>query len=316
MDLKKNGFLIGICAGLVVALGVFGALVFPAWTAASEKKDTVTTQYGTTLQQISTGRDVPTAQWNKGLEDHSAAVDKASKDVFGFFNESDKALEKWFDDKEPMKGVLMSRATDGILQMLRDLRTAMGPENVPKDGTALFNEAKILGFEFEVSANVKEDTEEKRKWMRYYNIHAKVKDALIEAAAKRFYKVQFSKVSGPPEITQKHNEREITNQLGTTIPFVVEASFLWKDIPTFTNAIVKYDPAKPGPMFRIVVMHVERDLFAAYMPKAEIPEDVDKELFDSGKWKPDESKIIEPALKVTLLVEAYNFNIPAERLAK
>jgi hypothetical protein len=269
-----------------------------------------------TLQQISTGRDVPTTQWVKGLEDHSASVDKASKDVFGFFNESDKALERWFDDKEPMKGVLMSRATDGILQMLKDLRAAIGPENVPKDGAARFNDQKILGFEFEDSANVREDTEEKRKWMRYYNIHAKVKDALIEAQAKRFYKVQFSKVAGPPEVTQKQNEREITNLLGTTIPFVVEASFLWKDIPTFTNAIVRFDPAKPGPMFRIVVLHIERDLSGAYMPKAEIPEDVDKELFDSGKWKPDESKIVEPALRVTLLVEAYNFNIPAERLAK
>ncbi|MEK7467445.1 MAG: hypothetical protein AAB074_08530 [Planctomycetota bacterium] len=308
MDFKKNGFLIGICAGLVVALGVFGALVFPAWTASAEQKERVTGQFGPTLQTISTGREVPTAQWVKGLEDHAASLDKESKSLYGFFDASDKALERWFDDKEPQKGVLMSRATDGIQQMLKDLRTAIGDGNVPADGKAIFNDQKVLGFEFPLSADVQDTPDEKRRWMRVYNIHARVKDALIEAQAKRFYKVQFSKVAGPPEVTQKQNERVITNDLGMTIPFVIDASFLWKDIPAFTNAIVKYDPAKPGPMFRIAVMKVERDTF--YRPEAEVKVDVTQAEIDAG-WK--EPVLPEPALRVTLLVEAYNFNFAPGR---
>jgi hypothetical protein len=303
VDFKKNGFLIGICAGLVVALGIFGALVFPAWSASGEQKDRVTGQFGPTLQTISTGRDVPTQQWVSGLEAHAASVDKESKALYGFFETSDKALERWFDDKEPQKGVLMSRATDGIQQMLKDLRAALGDGNVPADGKAIFNEQKILGFEFPLSADVQDNPDEKRRWMRCYNIHARMKDALIEAKAQRFYKVQFSKVAGPPEITAKQNERIITNDLGMTIPFVIDASFLWKDIPAFTNAIVRFDPAKPGPMFRIVVMKVERDLF--YPVQAEMKEDVDEATYNSGAWKPKD--VAEPALRVTLLVEAYNF---------
>ncbi len=312
MDLKKNGFLVGIVAGLVVAGGILGALVVPAWSAAGEEKDKVTNSFGNDLKAITTGAQVPTQQWVDGLNAHAQSVSEESKKLYTFFNASDVALERWFDDKEPQKGVLMSRATDGILGMLKDLRAAMGDTNVPKDGTAQYGEAKVLGFEFPLSAEVTDDTESKRKWMRVYNIHARMKEALLEGKAQRFYKVQFSKVPGPAEMTAKQNERPLTNDLGMTIPFVVEASFLWKDIPAFTNAIVRYDPAKPGPMFRIVMMNVERDLSPAFMPTSEIKEDVDAAVFNSGNWKPKEPT--EPALRVNVLVEAYNFTFPPERL--
>lgn len=313
MDFKKNGFLIGIVAGLVVAVIVVAVLVVPAWSAAGEEKDKVTNSYGNDLRAITTGPKVPTQQWVDSLNTHAQGVNEESKKLYNFFNASDMALERWFDDKEPAKGVLMSRATDGILQMLRDLRTAIGDANVPADGKAQYGEPKIFGFEFPLSAEVQDDPESKKKWMRVYNIHARMKEALIEAKAQRFYKVQFSKVAGPAEMTAKQMERPLTNDLGMTIPFVVEASFLWKDLPAFTNAIVRYDPAKPGPMFRIVMMNVERDLSPAFMPVAEIKEDVDAASYNEKTWKPTKEPL-EPALRVNVLVEAYNFTFTQERL--
>lgn len=312
MDLKKNGFLVGIIAGLVVAVGILVALVLPAWSEASSQQEVVTRTYSNDLNQIAAGGKVPTGKWVEGGNTHLAAVNEESKKLYGFYNASDVALERWFDDQLPQKGVLMSRATDGILQMLKDLRAAMGEANVPADGKAQYGDQKVLGFEFPLSADVPDELEAKKKWQRVYNIHARIKDALIESKAVKFYKVQFSKVAGPPEITAKQNERVITNDLGMTIPFVVEASFAWKDIPAFTNAIVRYDPAKPGPMFRIVAMNVERDLSPQWAPKAELEIEVEKAERDRPDWKAPEP--VEPALRVNILVEAYNFNFPEARL--
>ncbi|MCC6740154.1 MAG: hypothetical protein IT452_14000 [Planctomycetia bacterium] len=312
MDLKKNGFLVGIIAGLVVAVGILVALVLPAWTEASTQQETVKNQFENDLNMIAAGGKVPTPKWIDGGNAHLGAVNEESKKLYGFYNASDAVLERWFDDTLPQKGVLMSRATDGIAQMLKELRAAMGDANVPADGKATYGDQKVQGFEFPLSADVADELEAKKKWQRVYNIHARMKDALLEAKAQRFYKVQFSKVAGPPQITARMNERVITNDLGMTIPFVVEASFAWKDLPAFTNAILRYDPAKPGPMFRIVAMNVERDLSPQWSPKAELEIEVEKAEREKPDWK--EPVPVEPALRVNILVEAYNFNFPEARL--
>lgn len=304
MDLKKNGFLIGIIGGLVLAVAGFFVLVFPKWNDTWTKTANVKTEYGPKLQEITTGREVPTSQWVSNAKNQADAVHTASVSLYKFFNESDLALEHWFEDKEQPKGVLMSKAPDGINQMLKELRAEMGDKNVPADGKAPYGDQNIQGFEFARSEDVQDEREIKLKWMRVYNIHSRVKDALIEAKAKRFYKVQFSKLQYPIELSAKQMDQPITNGLGQTIAFAVDASFLWRDIPTFLNAMLRYDSTKPGPMFRVSMVHIERD--RNFRIVSEIKEDVEKELYESGKWVPPVPA--EDPVRVYVLVEAYDFN--------
>ncbi|MCE9582696.1 MAG: hypothetical protein K8T20_09405 [Planctomycetes bacterium] len=308
MDLKKNGFLIGIIAGLAVAAIGFFVLVLPKWNDSWTKSASVKNDYGPKLDEITgPGKEVPTAKWVSEIDAQANKVRDESKKLYGFFSASDAALERWFDDKEPPKGVLMSKAPDGILQMLKDLRAALGDKNVPLDGKAPYGDPNVLGFEFPRSEDVQDEHDAKLKWMRVYNIDSRVKDALIEAKAKRFYKVQFSKVPYPAEMASRQAEAPITNDLGTTIPFVVDASFLWKDIPAFLEAMLRYDATKPGPMFRVTMMHIERDRNFKIVP--EIKVDVDKAVYEAGGWKAPEPA--EDPVRVYLLVEAYNFTFTA-----
>jgi hypothetical protein len=311
VDLKKNGFLIGIIGGLAVAVAGFFILVFPKWNEAWTKSANVKSEYSPKLAEITSGREVPTAVWVKQADDQAKKVHEASVSLYKFFNESDVVLEHWFEDKEQPKGVLMSKAPDGINQMLKDLRAALGDKNVPADGKAYYGDQAVLGFEFPRSEDVQDDHDTKLRWMRVYNIHSRVKDALIEAKAKRFYRVQLSKLQYPIEMSAKQTDHPITNlSAGSTIAFVVDASFLWKDIPTFLNAMLRYDAAKPGPMFRVAMVHIERD--KNFRIVSEIKEDVDQALFDSGKWVP--GPVAEDPVRVYVLLEAYNFHFTPDLL--
>lgn len=314
MDIKKNGFLIGIIAGLAVAVIGFAVLVLPAWSETSTKAEATQNQFGPTLSNIASGNNVPTRVWVANADAHKNEVNEKSIDAYKFFATGDAALEHWFDDKEQPRGVLLSRASDGIRDMLKELRDSKPAMNfVPAEGRAGYGQPNLQGFEFQDSSAVTEET--KLDWMKRYNIHVKVKDALLEAHCRDFYKVQFSKVTGPAEIASRQDPRALANGLGTTIPFVVEASFLWKDVPTFYAALVRFDPAKPSPMMRIVITNLDRD--RNYKPEATKEIDAtEQDLAAAGgaaKWAEMKTPPESP-VKVTALVEVYDFTIQPARL--
>lgn len=260
------------------------------------------------------GPAVPTAAWVADLEAHDKSVMADSKRLYTFFNAADAAGEGWFDDKEPQKGVLMSKASDGILRMLAELRTKMGDRNVPADGRAIMGDQAALGFEYPTSEMVKDDTEDKRKFMRWYNIHARMKDVMLEANATRFYKVQFTQVSNPQEFALMIRPGDITNGLGETIPFLLDCTVVWKNVPALLSAVLKYDPAGKAPMFRITAVRVERDPSIKLV--SEIKEEVNEETYNPDTWTPKTQPGEDEyaPVRVYLLIEAYNFSIPEARL--
>jgi len=316
VDFKKNGFWIGLAAGVGVAVIGFVALVLPKWAEESDKRTAVTGAYGTQLTAIQAGGDeVPTEQWVSQAGTQDAAILAESKKLYQFFNAGDLALEAWFEGKVPTKGVMMSKASDGIANMLKELAAKMDTKdakNVPVFGRHLTGATDLQGFEFARSEDVPEgDMEAMKRWMRNYNIHTKMKDAMLEANAKRFYKVQFSTIQYPPEMGARLKERPISNDLGMYIPFLLDCSLLWKDIPTLLAAIVRYDEKTPGPMFRIAMMRMERDPNFAIV--GEVKEDVEEEEYNEATWKPTFEAVEDP-VRVYLLIEAHNFNIPEARL--
>jgi hypothetical protein len=315
VDFKKNGFWIGLGGGVAVAALVFGLLVLPQWSEESTLRETVQAQHLANLDRIAAGgKAVPTEAWATALEAHDKAVNEDSKKLYQGFAAADAAGEAWFDDKEPQKGVLMSKASDGILKMLADLRVKLGKDYVPADGRATLGDQNMVGFEFPTSDQVKDDPEDKRKFMRWYNIHARMKDVVLESDVKRFYKVQFSQITYPQEFNLQLRAGEVPNGLGETIPFLFDCSLLWKDVPKLMASVLKYDPAARAPMFRISAIRIERDPVEKIVP--EIKEEVDEETYNPATWvpktQPSEDKYAP--VRVYMLIEAYNFSIPEARL--
>jgi hypothetical protein len=100
-------------------------------------------------------------------------------------------------------------------------------------------------------------------------------------------------------------ERLIENGLGAYIPFALDCSMLWKDIPKLFAAILKYDAAKPTPMFRIAMVRVERD--EKFRIMSTIEEDVEEAEFNEKTWKP-KTVVKEDPVRVQVLIEAYDFD--------
>ncbi|MBI2922524.1 MAG: hypothetical protein HYY18_15845 [Planctomycetes bacterium] len=317
MDMKKNGFWIALAAGVGVALIGFVALVLPLWSEEASLKASVTGSHSASLTQIKGGGDsVPTDQWVSELAANDAAVVGETKKLYRFFAQGDQGLEAWFDGAKepPPKGVMMSKASDGIAKMMKELREKMGDKQVPLDGKNFSGDLALAGFEFVRSEDVPEgDIEARKRWMRVYNIHVRMKEAMIEADAKKFYKVQFSAVQDTV-LNTRLKDPGITNDLGNYIPFIFQCGVLWKDVPTLLASILRWDEKKPGPMFRVSLMRVERDTHPAYL-KSSIEVDVPEEEYDPATWKAGpEMMPDEDPMKVTLVIHAYNFNFPEEKL--
>ena len=315
MDMKKNGFWIALAAGVGVAVIAFAALVLPLWSEEASLKASVTGSHSANLAQIKGGGDsVPTDQWVSEIGANDAAVIAETKKLYQFFAKGDQGLEAWFDEAKepPPKGVMMSKASDGIAKMMKELREKMGEKSVPLDGKNFSGELNLGGFEFVRSEDVPEgDIEARKRWMRVYNIHVRMKDAMIEADAKKFSKVQFGAVQDAV-LNARLKDPGITNDLGNYIPFIFQCGVMWKDVPTLLASILRWDKEKPGPMFRISLMRVERDTHPAYL-RSSIEEDVDEEGFDPATWVPRTVPVEDP-LRVTLVIQAYNFNFPDDKL--
>jgi hypothetical protein len=315
MDFKKNGFWIAIGSGVAIAVIVFGVLVFPQWAEEGTKKDAVKGSQGVQLQSI--GATAPNEKWVASAKENDAALMAESKKLYQYFQASDAALEMFFDNKDQGKGFMMSRANDAISGWMKELRVKMpGEKAVPAEGKHLrgFNtDAQgIQGFEWISTESVADNDVEARKyWMRVFNIHKRMFEAMMSSEVKKFYRVQFSPLQAPVEFNQQMKERPITNDLGMYIPFALDCAILWRDIPKLLTTVLAYDETKPGPVFRLQRLRVERD--PSFKPQAVIEEEISEEEYNEASWKPKQEPQEEP-VRALLLLEAYNFNFPEERL--